>query len=125
MRVVHRLAVVVTLATSLLATDVRITEKSGKVRVAKDVGMNPPGLEWSDGDTTGVVNLEDVERFEMKGRVSVPGQADSGIYHAQITLKGGQTITKEIKNFVLSWSDNGVHYQIPGDKISSVSVLKP
>ena len=57
MRVVHILMIVALLATTLLATNIRITEKSGNVRVAHDDDSNPNGLRWSDGAAEGLVEL--------------------------------------------------------------------
>jgi hypothetical protein len=125
MRVLCSIAVLVCLSTSLLATDVQITEKSGKVYVVKDVGVTPSDLRWHEGDTMAIVSFwNDIQAFKVTAARKTGPNAFT--YTLAITLRSGRELTKHVNGLLLSWrSADGISYQLNIDKIYSVSAIKP
>ena len=103
--------------------DVRITTKSGKIREVKSVGVSPRDVleTVEDEDTSGHIFWKDIETVEITGS----DRPMAGIFYAKISLKTGTIVNKKIKNWVFSWEEGGIHYQMPGDKIKSVTVTQP
>jgi transcriptional antiterminator Rof (Rho-off) len=120
MRLMYYIFVALCLSTRLLAVDAQITEKSGKVRSVKNLGMLPAALTWHDGDSTVSLQLDQITAFKVKFAGYVK-ERKQWVYRLVITLKSGKEMNAEVDPVVFSWRDGSVDYQLPLEKVAAVS----